>query len=367
MTFAELQARFDHWRHENPKTEAVIFFFGGFCFDLLMLHRIDSAPMLIHQGSYLAMLAALVVLDHRLTVHPVDEAKLKPWIAKAIGFRHGFIHFLFGTLLNAFIVFYFRAASGLWAFAFLLALASVLILNELPRFRALGPVMRYPLWSFALTSYLAYVFPTMSGHIEPGHFYLAVALSGVLSLLLFRIAKTVIHDPTWTFPRGALPAIGVQVALLLLYLIHVLPPVPLATKWIGIAYDVERQGAKYRLLHRTPLWKVWENGDQTFRARKGDKVYLFAKIFAPKGFKDGLHVRWERDDASRGWVTSDVIPLTIFGGEHEWRGFAYKRNWQPGDWRVTVETDDARAVGDVRFTLVADESTGERTFIERWE
>jgi hypothetical protein len=59
-----LKARFDNWRHHNPKTEAVTFFFGGFCFDLLMLHRIDSAPMLIHQGTYLSLLAVLLVADH---------------------------------------------------------------------------------------------------------------------------------------------------------------------------------------------------------------------------------------------------------------------------------------------------------------
>ena len=74
-----LKARFDHWRHHNPKTEAVTFFFGGFCFDLLMLHRIDSAPMLIHQGTYLSLLAVRLVVDHRLTYAEERGVQIAKW------------------------------------------------------------------------------------------------------------------------------------------------------------------------------------------------------------------------------------------------------------------------------------------------
>ena len=64
-------------------------------------------------------------------------------------------------------------------------------------------------------------------------------------------------------------------------------------------------------------------------------------------------------------MRTDAIPLTISGGKEEgWRGIAYKKNFVPGRWKVTIETDDAREVGSIRFTIIADASTEPRTFVE---
>lgn len=367
--------RFHHWRHTNPKTEAVVFFMGGFCFDLLMLHRIDSVPMLIHQGSYLVLLAIALVLDHRLTLRPATDdqghaAGARPppaWLAKLIDIRHGLIHFLFGTLLNAYVVFYFRAAAGLTGFVFLALIAAVLVANELPRFRQLGPVMRYALWSFSLTSFLAYLLPTLDGEIAPWHFYTACAVSAALGVGLWWLAVRFTRDASWSFARGAAPGLGVQVALLLLYALHVVPPVPLSTRALRIAFDVERKGQDVLVTHRTSPWLFWRSGDEVFAAREGDRIHVFARVFAPRDFRDRLFVHFERDDERRGWTTTDRIALTITGGERDWRAYAYKKNYQPGDWRVTVETDDGRAVGTLDFRVERDPSTGERPTYVRVE
>ncbi|MFO0728088.1 MAG: DUF2914 domain-containing protein [Myxococcota bacterium] len=364
-----LKGRFDHWRHQNPKTEAVTFFCGGFCFDLLMLHRIDSAPMLIHQGSYLAFLAVLLVVDHRITLNEsrtIAFVKQGGFLERLIELRHGLIHFLFGTLLNAFIVFYFRAASGIWALLFLVLLGAILIANELPRFRSLGPLMRYALYSFALTSYFAYLFPTVSGQLDPLLFYAAVGLSSLVTLGLWWVGQRVSGDSTWSFQKGALPGLIVQVVLLLFYVADVVPPVPLSLRTIEIAHQVEWQGARVRIATETPRWKFWAQGDTTFRARKGDRIYVYARVFAPKGFRDALKVRWEFD-GPKGWEQSDLIPLTITGGERDWRSYAYKQNYRPGHWRVTIETDEGRQVGAIRFKVLEDTSEDERTFREVWD
>ena len=52
------------------------------------------------------------------------------------------VHFLFGSLLSAYAVFYFKSASGLMPLVFLAALCAVLVANELPRFRKLGLPLR---------------------------------------------------------------------------------------------------------------------------------------------------------------------------------------------------------------------------------
>src|SRR5579859_7617608 len=165
--------RLKSFRERHKKKEAVLFFFGGFCFDLLLLERIDSVPMLIHQGSYLFLLSVLLVSVHHYTsldLHPTGF-----W-GKVLHWRSEAIHFLFGTLLNAFLVFYFKAAAGWFSLAFMVALGAVLVANELPRFRELGPIMRVALWSFAVTSYFSYLLPVLFGFLSPWLFAEACAL-----------------------------------------------------------------------------------------------------------------------------------------------------------------------------------------------
>src|SRR4051812_35248409 len=63
-----LRARLREFRERHKRAETVLFFAGGFCFDLLLLERIDSVPMLIHQGSYVLLLSILILVDHHYTV-----------------------------------------------------------------------------------------------------------------------------------------------------------------------------------------------------------------------------------------------------------------------------------------------------------
>lgn len=44
------------------------------------------------------------------------------------------------------------------------------------------------------------------------------------------------------------------------------------------------------------------------------------------------------------------------------RTFATKKNYQPGRWRVEIETDDGRDIGIIYFDLVNDLSSGARNF-----
>jgi hypothetical protein len=355
------RAKLKKVRERHRKKEVVLFFLGGFCFDLLLLERIDSVPMLIHQGSYLVLLSILLAVDHHYSHSPPRQG----FWGRLLHFRHEMIHFLFGTLLNAFLVFYFKASSGLFAFAFMFALGAVLLANETPQFRSLGPPMRVALHGFAMTSYLAYLLPVLVGFLSPGLFVLAACASAAFTYVLWRAYARWTPDPSWTFDRAVAPSFAVQATLLLLYFLHVVPPVPLSLKWIGIYHDAQRQGELVRVSHQQPPWKIWEHGDQTFLARPGDRVFCFARIFAPRKFRDGVKVRWAFEDPRGGWVRTDAIPLTISGGQEEgWRGIAYKRHFVPGRWKVDIETDDGRDVGSIRFTIVEDDSTEPRTFIE---
>ncbi len=87
-------------------------------------------------------------------------------------------------------------------------------------------------------------------------------------------------------------------------------------------------------------------------ARPGEAVYFFAQVYSPARFSDVLTLHWFFHDPRQGWVSSDRIPLKIVGGRKEgFRGYSFKKNYSPGDWRVKVETTDGREIGRIRFRL----------------
>jgi len=69
------------------------------------------------------------------------------------------------------------------------------------------------------------------------------------------------------------------------------------------------------------------------------------------------------NEASRGWVLQDTIPINILGGrERGFRGYGVKANYQPGRWKVQVETTDGREIGRIYFRLEG-VSTAPRSFV----
>ncbi len=359
---SSLRGRLQALRARHGGKTMVLFFIGGFLFDAVMLSRIDEPGMLLQQGAYLAICGTLLALTQRLELKQLEPPLFlrKPW-----HYVDHAIHFMLGTLLNAYSIFYFRSASGLTAFGFVVIIAGLLALNELPRFQKLGPVVLVALYSICLTSYLAYLIPVLLGSIRPWMFYLAVATAllplTLHVLFLLKWGRALTHVAL----HAAIPAYGVQLLFVLLYALRVAPPVPLAVKEMGIYHDVQRVPGGRRLLHQKPGWKFWQKGDQDFLERPGDKVVCFARIFAPSRFRDRIEIVWARHDPRKGWVEFHRFPLTITAsGERGFAADGYLTHPPPGKWRVELQSEDGRTMGRLRFQVIPDAGDGPRDFEE---
>ncbi|HYD56163.1 MAG TPA: hypothetical protein VEB41_04580, partial [Burkholderiales bacterium] len=129
----------------NERMLAPAFFAAGFVFDVLTLGRIDSWLTIGQQAAYLALIT--VVLAHAFIEEgrepaPAGHGRLAGGYYR---WRMPAVHFLLGALLNLYTIFYFKSSSLGVSFAFMAALVLLLLANELPRFKALGPAFRFAL------------------------------------------------------------------------------------------------------------------------------------------------------------------------------------------------------------------------------
>jgi hypothetical protein len=338
----------------NEREVAVAFFAGGFVFDIVTVGRIDSWVTIAQQAAYLAAVTA--VLLHMLLEQgapppePAGRPRLWHWYYE---YRSAAIHFALGALMNLYAIFFFKSSSLLVSFGFLAFLVVLVVANESRRVKALGLHFKFALLGLCYLSFAAIVVPIAVGSIGLGVFLLSM-LAGVMPLS--GVAWWVRRRKSALFPQlrrqVLLPLGAVLLAFLAAYLLRVIPPAPLSIPFIGVYHAVERTEEGYRLAHERPWWRFWHNGDQVFRAQRGDRVVVFFRVFSPARFADRVRMRWYWEPGGRGWLLQDSIPIDIVGGREEgFRGYGYKSNYQPGRWKVQVETEDGREIGRVYFTL----------------
>ena len=319
---------------------------------MVTIDRVDSWLTIAQQALYLAVVTA--VLTQMFFAPEAPPENLSFFKSYYYRYRLALLSFLLGGLLNLYTIFFFKSSSLLVSAAFLVLLVVLLVLNEFNHFKWLGLSFKFALLSLCGLSFCATVVPVFVGQIGLAVFLLSMAVG---CLPMIALAASIRSRAPERFPRVRnqilVPFGFVLVAFLAAYLFKVIPPVPLSIPFIGVYHAVERTPDTYRLSHERPAWRIWHNGDQEFRAQPGDRVFVFFRIFSPTRFADEVRVRWYHRQ-ERGWALQDTIPIKITGGRAEgFRGYGFKSKYQPGEWKVQIETTDEREIGRVYFTLEA--------------
>src|SRR5712671_7451244 len=334
--------------------QGAAFFAAGFVFDMLLLGRVDSWHVIGQQVVYLAALTVLLVSMLREEGTPPPDLQTLPrakrWYFK---YRPAAVNFLLGTLLNVYTIFFFKSSSLLVSFAFMGVLVLLLLANEAKRLKFLGLSLKFALLGLCFLCFSASAIPVFVGSIGLPVFLLSMAV-GCLPLIAAGLwIRMSTPEQFARARRQILVPLGLVVlGFMTFYFFRLVPPVPLTVPFIGVYHTVERTPSGYRLIHERPHWRWWHNGDQKFFAQPGDKVYVFFRIFSPTRFSDQVLMRWYRKDPARGWTLQDSIPIRIVGGREEgFRGYGAKASYQPGDWKVQIETNDGREIGRIYFEL----------------
>ena len=333
------------------------FFILGFAFDLLTTDRIDQSFSLWMQFGYLFVAGLFIFWEVTRPRLWIEGPKFFQWIWK---YHLGIIHFCFGSLLSVYTIFYFKSASFWTSIIFLFSMVSLLLLNEVPRFQAMGRTLRFTMFAICLSSYLTYLIPVFSGAIGTIPFSLSIIISSAITFFIIVRAERKTPADEDLISKGLIPAVLVNLVFCVLYLFKILPPVPLSLKDIGIYHKIEKSEGQYNLFYeKADWWRFWEKGAQTFLAAPGDAVNCYVQIFSPTNFQEKMELqwhRWEKDD----WKQWDSIALPISGGRSEgYRGHAYKKNYDPGEWQVRVVTSDGRELGRIPFKIIPREESEE--------
>ncbi len=340
------------------KYTPALFFIVGFLFDLIMLDKF-KAINLLQQSVFLFSVTLLIYFEllyeaQALSIHP----KFKAFWRRRVSLEH----FLLGSLLSAFTIFYFKSASLSTSLVFMLLLASILVLNEFPIVQSQGIVTRGILVCFCMISFMIYFVPVVLGKIGVWVFLLSLFLSFLMiSLLLWAWERRLKGSTELRSLRVS--TFLLHILIIVLYFSNALPPVPISLKHIGVYHALKKSNGQYTLYFDRSWWRFWESGAQTFIAQPGDRIYIFSQITSPTQFKERINIKWMLYNEKSGWTNQDNIPMTILGGRNQgFRGYVYKNQYVPGLWKVIVETSDKREIGRITFTVLTTNKNVKRDF-----
>ncbi len=334
-------------KHENQFE--IGFFAAGFVFDVLTLSKVDDVFSILQQVFYLLIIGLLLFYDFLFKnqlFQPIGFLK-KLW-----PYRELVLHFVLGSLLSVYSLFYLKSSSFFANFIFVFLLLVLLVLNETRWIKKSKIDVKLALFIICVFSFFSLLMPILLGFVGVFPFVLSILLtSGFIYFYFFQINKKFTQHNLSKY-QLAMPSLGVILFLIVFYLLELIPPVPLSISNLGVFHKIERYEQQYHLFFEKEWWQFWKKSSHPFVTEPADKIHLFVQVFSPARFSDQVIMHWSIKNKKGDWQTTDKIPLLIKGGrEQGYRGFAVKQNYEEGDWKISIETTDGREIGRSYFSV----------------
>lgn len=339
----------------------VLFFAFGFVIDIFTIERVDSFFQIGQQLVYQIIITTLVYYEFLMVFEKRSVHRFWQPYQK---YEQLALQFLLGSLLSCYFLFYFKSASWILSLIFVSILMILMTINEFYHHTKHQLALHLALLTLCWSSFWIYLVPTVVGSVGVFIFLLSIVIS---TALLVAIGKSFTSYETSSQMRKKwlTPVLSVNAVLIILYFLAIIPPVPIALQTIGVYHGVQKVDQQYVLTRQTPHWKFWEKGDQDFRALPGDEIVVFAQVFAPMRFQDDLYWHFYHYSGKE-WIAQDRIRVSFQGGRNEgYRAYIKKLNYQPGEWRVLINTAEGREVGRINFDVTL-ETLAEMPDIREW-
>lgn len=350
----------EYYRQHEARMD-IAFFLAGFLFDIFTLSDIDDPLNIAQQIFYLLITGSILYWEFLL---PLGLVQVHPKLQKIWDYRRLIFHFILGSLLSIYSLFFLKSSSFFSSMIFVVILMGLMIANEVKRVQKGEVNIKIALYVICVFSFFSMIFPVFLGFVGLLPFILAMLATAASLYGFYRLLLNKAQNKSLLFRRLLAPGTSVIVLFLLFYLIGWIPPVPLSVQSMGVYHYIEKVDGSYTLSHQNPWWRFWQTGDQEFLAEPGDKIYFFARIFSPAKFSDSVILHWYFKHPKLGWQSTDKVAMQINGGRQGgYRGFSVKQNYQPGEWKIGVETTDEREIGRLYFTVQSVPLSNNRKFL----
>lgn len=338
-----------------------MFFLAGFVWDAITIGRhVMATDLYIFTGYLLGaglILYAISRPSFVLAGSPALPQRLQKWYSSALPYL--LLQFLFGSLLSALFILYFKSASHALALVMTMLLGALLVANEFLENEYRRFTLSWALFGLCAMLMFNFALPFTLGSVHAVWFYLSTVLGAAMVIFLY--TKTPHHLgsiwPVWVMAG----------ALMLAYAADMIPPVPLVKRDIVMAYDLQKKDGHYLLTQqRSSWWVLWRKTSDDLQAPAGQRVYCFSSIFAPSGLQTRLYHHWQIYTEKIGWQTQSRIGFDLNGGRDDgYRGYTYKQHLRSGKWRVRVETENQKTIAIHDFTIDQGSQTPE-TIVMRY-
>ena len=331
----------------------VVAFFAGFLWDALTIGKnVNGSDLIILSVYLLATVPIIAWLVKRANLLINNAAQTT--LASHISFKDSswkerlpylLLQFLFGSLFSALCILYFKSSSHVAAFAWSVGLAVLLIANEFLETAYRRFTLIWTLFGFSLILLLNFVLPYSLGSIHWLWFYVSIILAVVITQALKLSISSHLGN--------IYPTYLIAIFIASIYLLDVIPPVPLVIKDIQVGTHLEKVSDSYKLQQdKAPAWHLLKSTLNSVHINAGEKVYCISSVFAPSNLEARLYHRWQIHDKNQGWLTMSRIGFDLTGGRNNgYRGYTYKQNVAFGLWRVKVETENGRTLSVHQFTI----------------
>ncbi len=328
-------------------------FIAGFGWDSITLGRVVLVlDLWILAGYYLGAGVVLALLSRQI---------LPPWRLRL----RLLVQFFFGGLFSALVVLYFKSSGGIVTFCFVILLVLLLVANEFLEKRYESHQLSWTLFTICGIMLLNFLLPHLFHSVHPGWFFLSTfiglaAVIGLRRLLAAEIKE--VHLPgnrTFCYRDNWLDMVPAMIAatlLIILYIAHLIPPVPLVLKEQVLCHDLQRQGDQYSCQQEVPgFFNRLGLRQQRVHYTDAEKIYCLVAVFAPSRVTVDLEQRWWWwDEVKNVWQGRGTVALPMTGGRKQgWRTYSFiRQSVEPGKWKVETAVQGGAVLGYKRFVLL---------------
>lgn len=334
------------WQHAST-----IIFVVGFLMDSFLLPSVDE-PITKYLGlSYLIVLAIILPLRE----WTVARNTASDWERRVFSLLTFGVSFFSGSALSFVFVYSMRSAAFSVSWPLFVILLLCMFANEFVSTHNYRFTLDIAVYFIALVFYSIFNVPILFNKVNDFVFMVAIVIATILGIVFINILRKSSETAENESARGYALALGVPMFVGMLYVLNVIPAVPLSLKSSGVYHSVTRTDTgEYVGQAESDNRPFARYRSSIYHMTDSDTgVYFFSSVGAPAQVSAPITHVWEYyDETLKKWIPSTTVSFDLTGGrENGYRAYSKKENLQPGEWRVTVKVDNNRIVGRQTFYI----------------